>query len=86
MVKAVRRGERKELLEAIALLSGSTLKERKRIPGIEPGREDIILAGAMVAKEIMERYGYAKMVVSDRGLREGIIMDLYSKVSKEHKA
>jgi exopolyphosphatase/guanosine-5'-triphosphate,3'-diphosphate pyrophosphatase len=70
----------------VTLLSRSTLKERKSIPGLESGREDIILAGAMVAAEIMERYGHAKMVVSDWGLREGIIIDLYGKVSREQKA
>ncbi|HXY53984.1 MAG TPA: Ppx/GppA phosphatase family protein [Nitrospirota bacterium] len=66
----------------IDILSTSTLEERKRLPGIESGREDIILAGAVVAKEIMERYGYTKMIVSDWGLREGIIMDLHGRVSK----
>jgi len=70
----------------ITLLSRSTLEERKRLAGIESGREDIILAGAMVAKEIMERYGYTEMIVSDWGLREGIIMDLYDRVSKKQKA
>jgi exopolyphosphatase/guanosine-5'-triphosphate,3'-diphosphate pyrophosphatase len=73
---------REAIARIVTLLSRSTLNERKRIPGIEPGREDIILAGALVVKEIMERYKYAKMIVSDWGLREGIIIDLYGKVSR----
>ncbi len=77
---------REAIEDVVTRLSRSTLKERKSIPGIEPGREDIILAGAMVAKEIMKRYGYAKMVVSDWGLREGMIIDLYAKVGREQKA
>jgi len=70
----------------VALLSRSMLKERKNIPGLESGREDIILAGAIVAQEIMERYGHTVMVVSDWGLREGVIIDLYDKVSRAHTA
>jgi exopolyphosphatase/guanosine-5'-triphosphate,3'-diphosphate pyrophosphatase len=72
----------------VAVLSRSTLKERKNIPGLESGREDIILAGAMVAQEIMARYGQTTMAVSDWGLREGVIIDLYDKVRKDqnHRA
>ncbi|MCK9420559.1 MAG: Ppx/GppA family phosphatase [Nitrospirae bacterium] len=61
-------------------LTASTLKERRSIPGLETGREDIILAGAVVVQEIMERFGYMTMVVSDWGLREGIVLDLYKKI------
>jgi exopolyphosphatase/guanosine-5'-triphosphate,3'-diphosphate pyrophosphatase len=70
----------------VTVLSRSMLKERKNIPGLESGREDIILAGAIVAQEIMERYGHTMMVVSDWGLREGVIIDLYDKVNREHSA
>ncbi len=62
-------------------LGMSTLAERRQMAGLEPGREDIILAGAVVAQEIMDRYGYAEMLVSDWGLREGIVLDLYERLS-----
>jgi exopolyphosphatase/guanosine-5'-triphosphate,3'-diphosphate pyrophosphatase len=61
-------------------LTASTLNERRSIPGLEAGREDIILAGAIVAQEVMERFGFTTMVVSDWGLREGIVLDLYKKI------
>jgi exopolyphosphatase/guanosine-5'-triphosphate,3'-diphosphate pyrophosphatase len=60
-------------------LAASTLEERRAIPGLEQGREDIILAGAVVAQEIMERFGFTTMLVSDWGLREGIVLDLYER-------
>ncbi len=66
--------------ELVRRLAASTLKERRSIPGLEHGREDIILAGAVVAQEIMERSGFPSMVVSDWGLREGIVLDLYDKI------
>ena len=64
----------------VDLLAAATLEQRKRIAGLEPGREDIILAGAIIAQEIMVRCGSREMVVSDWGLREGIVFDLYEKL------
>lgn len=61
-------------------LSIRTLQERRSLQGLEPGREDIILAGAIVAHEIMDFYSVENMLVSDWGLREGIILDLYDKI------
>ncbi len=60
----------------------STLRERRTIPGLEHGREDIILAGAIIAQEIMARAGAPMMLVSDWGLREGIVFDLYEQLTK----
>ena len=64
-------------------LSMSSLAERRTIRGLEPGREDIILAGAVILQEIMRRFGYTSMLVSDWGLREGIVLDLYEKITKQ---
>jgi exopolyphosphatase/guanosine-5'-triphosphate,3'-diphosphate pyrophosphatase len=63
-------------------LAAATLAERRSITGLERGREDIILAGAIVAQEIMGRWGYDRMLVSDWGLREGTVLDLYGKARK----
>lgn len=63
----------RELLNRLARLP---LRERQRIPGLEPGRTDIIVAGAAVVSVSMEQLGYGEMRVSDSGLREGILLDL----------
>jgi exopolyphosphatase/guanosine-5'-triphosphate,3'-diphosphate pyrophosphatase len=60
-------------------LSATTLSERRSIVGLERGREDIIVAGAAIAQEIMERWGISSMIVSEWGLREGIVFDLFEK-------
>ncbi len=65
----------------VQTLSNTAIADRKKIAGLEPGREDIILAGAIVTQEIMGRYGFTKMLVSDWGLREGIVLDLYERLS-----
>jgi exopolyphosphatase/guanosine-5'-triphosphate,3'-diphosphate pyrophosphatase len=66
--------------DLVLKLSMSRLDERRRMPGLEQGREDIILAGAVIVQEIMERFGFRSMLVSDGGLREGILLDLYDKL------
>jgi exopolyphosphatase/guanosine-5'-triphosphate,3'-diphosphate pyrophosphatase len=63
----------------VAMLSATALEARRKIAGLEHGREDIILAGAIIAQEIMVRCGTREMLVSDWGLREGIVFDLYEK-------
>jgi len=68
----------RELLDRLAALA---LRERRQVPGLEPGRADIILAGAAILAVSMERLGYDELRVSDEGLREGILIDLLRKQS-----
>lgn len=63
-------------------LSRMTVKERRKVPGIEGGREDIIVAGAVITEKVMERFGFDEMIVSDYGLREGLVVDLYNRLSQ----
>lgn len=52
-------------------------EKRQNLPGLEKGREDIIIAGTMVLLNVMEKFGYDRLHVSDYGLREGVIMDRF---------
>ena len=56
-----------------------TNTERAGIPGLERGREDVIIAGTMIVLLTMEYFGFNEMTVSDYGLREGIVADLFHK-------
>ncbi len=51
-------------------------EELKGLPGVEAGREGLILAGTVILRGAMECYGFATCLVSDLGLREGILLDL----------
>lgn len=68
--------------DIVRTLGKFTIEQRRSIRGLDTGREDIILAGAIVSQEIMERFRYQSMLVSDWGLREGIVFDLYDKIVK----
>ena len=54
-------------------LNGLSLKDRKKIPGLTEGREDIILFGTIIFLTFMELFGLKRIIVSDRGLRFGYL-------------
>ena len=50
--------------------------DRAGLPGLEKGREEVIAAGAIIIRTIMETLGMSAVLVSDLGLREGVLLDL----------
>jgi len=57
----------------IARLSRMSLAERKTISGMEPGREDVLLQGIILMREIMRFYGAENVAVSTAVARYGVI-------------
>jgi len=49
--------------------------ERRRLPGMNPRRGDIIVAGNAIVIAIADALGADEFVVSERALREGIVVD-----------
>ncbi len=58
------------------MLLGRTKAERVGLPGLEKNREEVIAAGAIIIRTIMETLGQEECLVSDLGLREGVLIDL----------
>jgi exopolyphosphatase/guanosine-5'-triphosphate,3'-diphosphate pyrophosphatase len=52
------------------------MDQRRGMPGLEPGREEVIAAGAIILTTVMETLGLENVLVSDLGLREGVLIDL----------
>lgn len=48
--------------------------ERKRLPGLEPGRADVIVAGLAVLAGVLARLGATRFAVSGRGVRHGVAL------------
>jgi len=69
----------KDIDEQIAEYSKRTIEARKELPGLQPKRADVILAGACILKVITTRLGVDKLTISDRGLRHGLAFDLFQK-------
>ncbi len=60
----------------IETLLGIPKDERTKIPGLEEGREDIIIAGGYILLNTLERFYKEELIVSDGGLLEGIAYSL----------
>lgn len=58
-----------------AILGATTLDERRRLPGLDEKRADIILAGALIIEQVMGELDVVSMLVSDYALREGVLLD-----------
>jgi exopolyphosphatase/guanosine-5'-triphosphate,3'-diphosphate pyrophosphatase len=61
-------------------LLGKTKADRVGLPGLEKGREEVIAAGAIIIRMIMETLGEKECLVSDLGLREGLLIDLANQI------
>ncbi|WP_017328209.1 Ppx/GppA phosphatase family protein [Synechococcus sp. PCC 7336] len=64
-----------DLRKAIAQMRKMTVAERSKMPGLSERRAEIIVAGAAVLLEILERLGASEISVCERALREGLIVD-----------
>ena len=62
-----------EVRRQVALFQGKTIAERKAIPGLEPKRADVILAGACLIERIMTLFHSERVIVSDHGVRYGLL-------------
>lgn len=60
------------ITEQIRRLSSVGLEERKRVTGLDPGRADVIVAGAIIALAVLDWSGNGSVRVSDRGVRWGL--------------
>ncbi|HWR20455.1 MAG TPA: Ppx/GppA family phosphatase, partial [Verrucomicrobiae bacterium] len=62
--------------QLLHMLATRPLAERSKIPLLEPGRADLIVAGTTLIVTVMGALGYDECMVSDSGLREGVLLDL----------
>ena len=68
---------RAEVDRQLELYRTRDVEARRRIPGLQPKRADVILAGACVVRTVMEKLGRDALTVSDRGLRHGLLVDRF---------
>jgi exopolyphosphatase/guanosine-5'-triphosphate,3'-diphosphate pyrophosphatase len=65
---------RKALKELVQTLADLPVAERGEIPGIKPGRGDIILASALVIETVLELGGFDGIEATEAGLRDGVFI------------
>jgi exopolyphosphatase/guanosine-5'-triphosphate,3'-diphosphate pyrophosphatase len=59
------------------------LQQRLKLPGLEPKRGDIVVAGAVLLDTILRRLGATEITLCDLALREGLILD-YVERNRQH--
>lgn len=69
---AIRASALDELIERLAALPA---RDRANVPGIKANRADIVLAGAVVVREVMRAGGFSLLEASAMGLREGVFFE-----------
>lgn len=57
-------------------LNSLTYEQRKRTKGLEPGRADVIVAGAEILLAIMETFDVAEILVSEKDILDGLVIQL----------
>lgn len=73
-----RRLQAAELDRQIEVYRTQDAEERRATVGLQPGRADVILAGACIVRAVMDMLGATSLVVSDRGLRHGVLIDRFA--------
>lgn len=57
-------------------LARMTVEEVRKLPAMEPGRADVIAAGALILRRVMEIGHFDEVVVSERDILDGLLLDV----------
>lgn len=66
-------------------LLNRNLAQRKRIPGLEPERADIIVGGMLPLVSLLQRNTDGRVIFSESGVREGIITEYVNQRKKNNE-
>jgi len=55
------------------------IEQRQHLPGLEPKRADVIIMGTIILQEVMQHFKFEKLLVSDRGVRYGLLYEYLTK-------
>jgi exopolyphosphatase / guanosine-5'-triphosphate,3'-diphosphate pyrophosphatase len=78
-----RRVTAKQLRKVRKKLSSINLERRLKVPGLDPRRGDLAVAGSILLDTIMRRLGAAELSLCDLSLREGLVLDYIARHRKE---
>ncbi|MDW3218080.1 MAG: Ppx/GppA phosphatase family protein [Acidimicrobiales bacterium] len=75
-------------LEAVVddLVSRHRPADREPVPGLDPARADVIVAGAVLLRQLFKSLEISEMIVSPNALREGVVLDHVSRRAGDTRA
>jgi len=72
----------RDLKKVAAQLCALPLDARRKVPGMNPERADIIIAGAAILETVMKELRIAAIRVTNRGLQDGLLADYLSRMDE----
>jgi exopolyphosphatase / guanosine-5'-triphosphate,3'-diphosphate pyrophosphatase len=66
-----------EIDRQIELFASMDSQQRTTIVGLQPGREEVILAGACIVRTVLEKLNVESATATDRGLRHGVMAERF---------
>jgi len=57
------------------MLKSLSIEERKRLPGLQPERADIIVAGVAIVKAVLDGIGLDRLLVSECDILHGLVLE-----------
>ena len=70
--------EAAEVDRQIELYRTRDAEQRRSIPGLQPKRAEVILAGACIVRTVLAKLDRDSLTVSDQGLRHGVLLERFS--------
>ena len=70
----------KDLRKVIDLLCSLPLEQRRKIPGINPERADIIIPGGAILDVFLKELSFDSIMITSRGLQDGLLVDYLSRM------
>jgi exopolyphosphatase / guanosine-5'-triphosphate,3'-diphosphate pyrophosphatase len=61
--------------EVDAMLASVDVDRRRALPAMPPGREDVIVAGSVILRRVMEGFDFDEVLVSEADILDGLVLD-----------
>jgi exopolyphosphatase/guanosine-5'-triphosphate,3'-diphosphate pyrophosphatase len=72
----------RDLKKVIGIICALPLEQRRKIPGMNPERADIIVPGAAILDTFMQELSLDSIIVTGRGLQDGLLVDYLSRMDE----
>jgi exopolyphosphatase/guanosine-5'-triphosphate,3'-diphosphate pyrophosphatase len=66
---------RESVAAQLERLAALPLAQRRELPGLEPERAPVIVGGAVIVREVLDRYGLPGLDVSERDILHGVALE-----------
>lgn len=56
------------------MLAATPVEQRRKLPAMPPGREDVIVAGAIIVVQVLDTFGFSELLVSEADILDGLVL------------